>query len=74
MVKRVLSKSVTCRRLEGKPCSVRRMADLPGFRVREAAPFPIDFAGPLFIKYCARANKVSMELFTCRGLGGWPGV
>ena len=42
------------------------MADLPGFRV---APFPnvgIDFAGPLFVKCCAKcSSKVYIALFSC---------
>ena len=48
MVKRILGRCVTLKRLEGKAYSVAQTADLPGFRVREAAPFSnvgIDFAG-----------------------------
>ena len=69
MVKRILGRCVTCKRLEGKAYSVAQTADLPGFRVREAAPFSnvgIDFAGPLFVKCCAKCpSKVYIALFSC---------
>ena len=69
LVKRIVGKCVTCKRLEGKSYSEAPVSDLPGFRVRQAAPFSkvgIDFAGPLFIKVCADcSNKVYVALFSC---------
>ena len=69
MVKRILGRCITCKRLEGKAYSVAQTADLPGFRVREAAPFSnvgIDFAGPLFVKCCSKCpSKVYIALFSC---------
>jgi hypothetical protein len=68
-VKRVLGKCVTCKKLEGKPYSVAWTADLPEFRVREAAPFSkvgIDFAGPLFVRCSTKCSrKVYIALFSC---------
>ena len=69
MVKRVLGRCVTCKRLEGKPYGSPPVAPLPDFRVREAAPFSkvgVDFAGPLFIKGTnGSMNKVYIALFSC---------
>ena len=69
LVKRIVGKCVTCKRLEGKSYSEAPVSDLPGFRVRQAAPFSkvgIDFAGPLFVKVCADcSNKVYVALFSC---------
>ena len=39
MVKKILSRCVVCKKLQGRPCSVTKVADLPEFRIREAAPF-----------------------------------
>ena len=71
MVKRILGKCVTCKRLEGKSYSRPLQADLPEFRVRQAAPFSqvgIDFAGPLFVKQVqggSCSSKVYIALFSC---------
>ena len=69
MVKKLLSRCVVCKKLEGRPCSVTKVADLPEFRIREVAPFSkvgIDFAGPLFAKCCSKSSrKVYIALFTC---------
>jgi hypothetical protein len=69
LVKRIVGKSVTCKRLEGKSYSEAPVSDLPGFRVKQAAPFSkmgIDFAGPLFVKVCGDcSNKVYVALFSC---------
>ena len=69
MVKKLLSRCVVCKKLEGRPCSVTKVADLPKFRIREVAPFSnvgIDFAGPLFAKCCSKSSrKVYIALFTC---------
>ena len=71
MVKRILGKCVTCKRLEGKSYSRAPQADMPEFRVRQAGPFSqvgIDFAGPLFVKQVQGGNcssKVYIGLFSC---------
>lgn len=69
MVKGVVGKCVTCKRLEGKAYSAAPVASLPKFCVREAAPFSkvgIDFVGPIFVKDCANgSNKVYIALFSC---------
>ncbi|XP_028409306.1 uncharacterized protein LOC114531905 [Dendronephthya gigantea] len=69
MVKRVIGKCVTCKKLEGRAYGGRQMADLPGFRVKEAAPFSnvgVDFAGPLFVRCCTKASKKAyIALFSC---------
>ena len=69
MIKKLLSRCVVCKKLEGRPCSVTKVADLPEFRIREVAPFSkvgIDFAGPLFAKCCSKSSrKVYIALFTC---------
>lgn len=69
MVKKILSRCVVCKKLEGRPCSVTKVADLPEFRIREVAPFSkvgIDFAGPLFAKCRSKSSrKVYIALFTC---------
>ena len=69
MVKKIVGRCVVCKKLEGRPCSVSKVADLPEFRIREVAPFSkvgIDFAGPLFAKCCSQSSrKVYIALFTC---------
>ena len=71
MVKRIVGKCVTCKRLEGKSYGRASQADLPEFRVRQAAPFSqvgIDFVGPLFVKQEQGGNcssKVYLALFSC---------
>ena len=69
MVKKILSRCVVCKKLEGRPCSVTKVADLPEFQIREVPPFSkvgIDFAGPLFAKCCSKSSrKVYIALFTC---------
>ena len=71
MVKRIVGKCVTCKRLEGKSYGRASQADLPEFRVRQAAPFSqvgIDFAGPIFVKQDQGGNcssKVYIALFSC---------
>ena len=69
MAKKILSRCVVCKKLEGRPCKVTKVADLREFRIREVAPFfkvGIDFAGPLFAKCCSKSSrKVYIALFTC---------
>ena len=52
-IKKVVSKCVVCKKLEGKAFSAPPSTDLPSFRVNQANPFStigVDFAGPLFVK------------------------
>lgn len=69
MVKKIVGRCVVCKKLEGRPCSVTKVADLPEFRIREVAPLSkvgVDFAGPLFAKCCSKSSrKVYIALFTC---------
>ena len=69
MIKKVIGRCITCKRLKGKPCNVTQMANLPEFRVKQAAPFSkvgIDFAGPLFVKCGAKcSSKAYIALFSC---------
>ena len=69
MVKKTIGNCVICNKLEGKLYKVAQAADLPDFRVREAAPFSkvgVDFAGPLFAKCCKDGtDKVYIALFSC---------
>lgn len=66
-VKRVLSKCVVCKKLEGKACSAPCNAALPEFRVLEAPAFfniGVDFAGPFYVKAQAtKMEKVYIALF-----------
>ena len=69
VVKRILSKCVTCRRFTGKPYSIPPTAALPDFRVKEAPPCSrvgVDFAGPLYVKEKSRQmGKTYIALFLC---------
>ena len=52
-VKKVLSKCVVCKKLEGRPSKEPLTAPLPGYRVNKAPPFSnigVDFAGPLYVR------------------------
>ena len=68
-VKKVVSKCVVCKKLEGKAFSAPPSTDLPSFRVKQAKPFStigVDFAGPLFVrKEGNQTEKVYIALFTC---------
>ena len=68
-VKKVVSKCVVCKKLEGKAFSAPPSTDLPSFRVEQAKPFStigVDFAGPLFVrKEGNQTEKVYIALFTC---------
>ena len=53
LVKRVISRCVPCKKIEGRPFTQPPTASLPEFRVRPAPPFSkvgVDFAGPLFVE------------------------
>ena len=68
-VKKVVSKCVVCKKLEGKAFGAPPSTDLPSFRVKQANPFStigVDFSGPLFVKKERRQiEKVYITLFTC---------
>ena len=74
--KKVIRRSVVCRRYEASPCKPSHFADLPSHRVSDDPPFThirLDFAGPLYVKETRRSlqtsdsdsNKVYVCLFTC---------
>ena len=68
-MKKVISKCIVCRKLEGKAYSTPRSAALPEFRVTEVPAFSkvgVDFTGPLYIKErTTRMKKVYIGLFSC---------
>ena len=68
-VKKVLSKCVVCRRLEGKSFNQQATSDLPDFRLQETLAFTtvgIDYAGPLLVKSEGNSkSKVWICLFSC---------
>ena len=68
-VKKVLSKCVVCRRLEGKSFNQPATSDLPDFRLQETLAFTtagIDYAGPLLVKSEGNSKgKVWICLFSC---------
>lgn len=68
-VKKVVSRCVVCKKLEGKAYGAPRSAALPEFRVKEAPPFSkvgVDFAGPLFVKTpTGSMKKAYIALFSC---------
>ena len=69
LVKRVISRCVLCKKIEGRPSTQPPTASLPEFRVRPAPPFSkvgVDFPGPLFVKGSgAQMRKSYFALFTC---------
>ena len=73
VVKRVISRCVPYKKIEGKSFTQPPTASLPEFRVRRAPPFSkegVDFAGPLFVKGKGGTNEAQMRkvyfaLFTC---------
>ena len=69
VVKRVISRCVPCKKIEGKSFTQPPTASLPEFGVRPAPPFSkvgVDFAGPLFVKgEGLQTRKVYFALFTC---------
>ena len=68
-MKRVISRCVLCKKIEGRPSTQPPTASLPEFRVRPAPPFSkvgVDFVGPLFVKgKGAQMRKSYFALFTC---------
>ena len=67
VVRRIISKCVTCRRLKGK-FREQFMTDLPSDRLQEESPFSycgVDMFGPFHIKECWNTLKRYEVLFTC---------
>ena len=67
MVRHMIHKCVTCRRLRGK-LGFQKMADLPDKRCLEAAPFTysgVDMFGPTLIRERRSDLKRYAALFTC---------
>ena len=72
VVRKVISRCVIRKRIEGQHCAIPPTAKLPPFRVEESPAFTstgIDFAGPLFVRRVAKEKgdkeKVFIALFTC---------
>ena len=69
IVKKLVRKCVTCKKVAGKSYSAPPAASLPEFRVRESFPFSkvgVDFAGPLYVKgKIGGEEKVYIALFSC---------
>ena len=73
IVRKVLSRCVDCKRIEGQHYAIPPTAPLPQFRVEENPAFTntgIDFAGPLFVKRDSSKEQSGMEkvyiaLYTC---------
>ena len=72
LVKKVIDKCVTCRKVEGPPfCSIATLP-LPETRVTGSHPFKvtdIDYAGPLYNRSTKKeTSKVYICLFTCAAI------
>ena len=73
IIRKIVSKCVKCKRLEGKHYALPKTAPLPKFRVEENPAFTntgIDFAGPLYVKTSTAkeshdTSKVYIALYTC---------
>ena len=72
VVRKVLSRCVICKRIEGQHYAIPPTAPLPQFRVEESPVFTntgIDFVGPLFVKRGTKEKgdmeKVYIALYTC---------
>ena len=68
IVRSLLRKCVTCRRVSGKSYSRPEPPPLPSVRTKQSRPFEvtgIDFTGALHIKTMDGSSKVYVCLFTC---------
>ena len=70
LVRMIIRKCNTCRRIEGPHYRVPPPPPLPDYRVREAPPFAatgVDFAAPFYVRYPGGSDvhKVWLCLFTC---------
>ena len=71
-VKKVLSKYVVCKKLEGRPFNEPPTAPLPRYRVNKAPPFSnigVDFAGPLYVKQGKDKMIICLFVFMLRDKG-----
>ncbi len=70
VIKMLIRKCVTCKRIQGNMYGAPNQSQLPEFRVQERHAFSsagIDFAGPLYIKSnSSPSKKVYLALYTCR--------
>ena len=71
-VKKILSKCVVCKKLEGRPYGVPPTPQLPEFRLSDDFAFSsigVDFAGPIYVKdvynKSSVMNKAYIVLYTC---------
>ena len=66
LVKRITSKCVTCRKVEGPPFRSVSTPPLPQSRVQQSLGFQftgIDYAGPLYVH--DQANQTSSKMYIC---------
>ena len=66
LVKRIISKCVTCRKVEGPPFRSVPTPGLPQSRVQQSLVFQftgIDYAGPLYVR--DQANQTSSKMYIC---------
>ncbi|XP_065917547.1 uncharacterized protein [Dysidea avara] len=68
LVRQLIRKCVSCRKVSGKPYMVPEPPPLPLDRVKEGKPFDVtgvDFTGALHVKNNGTEEKVYICLFTC---------
>ena len=68
VVKKLIGRCVTCKKLEGKAYKSPPTAELPDFRITQSDPFAkvgVDFAGPLYYKSSSGMQKAYVALFSC---------
>ena len=66
LVKRIISKCVTCRKVEGPPFRSVPTPPLPQSRVQQSLVFQftgIDYAGPLYVR--DQTNQTSFKMYIC---------
>ena len=69
LVKKLIRKCVTCKKIQGQSYASPATGQLPEFRVREEHAFSsvgLDFVGPLYVKTSSNPlRKVYAAIFTC---------
>ena len=71
LIKGIIRRCVTCKRIESPLYGVQPSPDLPEFGVSDSSPFThtgLDFAGPLYVRESKNSDvslKVYICLFTC---------
>ena len=68
LVKKIISKCVTCRKINGTAYNPPEPPPLPKARLQQTRPFEItgvDFTGALYLKGSGTENKAYICLFTC---------